>query len=149
MFETSGLLGSTTKKVRLRGTSELTLAVFKDEVNHGNKEHIRKLTTGTAGYCGAHAATPRNAIPCPTKSDANCEDIPLFHCWSHGLSTHANHTSLTCNNKKAGNITSATLLHQQGGAYFRIPHHTTNWTTYHAFYLPGYSSPNYLRGIPY
>ena len=121
MFETSGLLGSTTEKFRLRDTSEWTLAGFKDEVSRGNKERLRKLTTGTAGYHGAHAATPRHAIPCPPKSDATCEGIPLFYCWSHGLSTYANHTSLTCNNKKAGHVTSATLLHQQGGAYFRVP----------------------------
>jgi hypothetical protein len=121
MFETSGLLASTTKKFRLRDTFEWTLAAFKNEVNHGNKERIRKLTTGTAGYHGAHAAIPRHAIPCHTKSDTNCEGIPLFYCWSHGLSTYANHTSLTGNNKKEGHVTSATLLHQQAGAYFRIP----------------------------
>jgi hypothetical protein len=78
MFETFGLLGSTTTKFRLRDTSEWTLAAFKDEVNHGNKERIGKLTTGTDGHHGAYAATPRHAIPCPTKSDANCEGISLF-----------------------------------------------------------------------
>jgi hypothetical protein len=75
-FETSRLLGSTTEKFRLRDTSEWTLADFKDEVNRGNKDCIHKLTTGTAGYHGTHAATPRHAILCPTKPDANCEGIP-------------------------------------------------------------------------
>jgi hypothetical protein len=92
MFETSGLLGSTTEKFCLRDTSEWTLAVFKDEVNRGNKECIRKLTMGTAGYHGAHAVTPWQTIPCPTKPDASCEGVPLFYCWSHSLSTYANHT---------------------------------------------------------
>jgi hypothetical protein len=95
-FETSGLLGSTTNKFRLRDTSERTLAVFKDEVNYGKKKRIRKLTTGAAGYHGAHAATPRHAIPCPTKLGANCDGILLLYCWSHGLSTYTNHMSLTC-----------------------------------------------------
>jgi hypothetical protein len=80
LFETSGLLGSTTKTFLLSDTSEWTLTVFKDEVNRGNKERLCKLTTGAAGYLGAHAATPRHAIPCPTKPDANCEGIPLFYC---------------------------------------------------------------------
>jgi hypothetical protein len=110
VFETSGLLGSTTKKFRLRDISERTLAAFKDEVNRGSKERIYKLTTRTASYHGAHAAIHRHGRPCPTKPDANCEGIPLLYCWSHGLSTYANHTSFTCNNKKAGHVSTATLL---------------------------------------
>jgi len=121
MFETSGLLGSTTEKFRLKDTSEWTLTAFKADINRGNKERLRKLTTGTSGYHGAHAAIPRSATPCPPTPDANCEGINLYYCWSHGLSTYANHTSSTCINKKAGHVPTATLRNQQSGAYFRIP----------------------------
>jgi hypothetical protein len=58
MFETSGLLGSTTEKFWLRDTSEWTLSNFKAEVNRGNNERLWKLTTGSAGHHGAHAALP-------------------------------------------------------------------------------------------
>jgi hypothetical protein len=105
----------------LRDTSKWTLTVFEDNLNCGNKERPCKLTTGTDGYHGAHAAIPRHAIICSTKPDANCEGIPLFYCWSHGLRIYASHTSFTCINKKAGHDSTATLLNQQLGAFFRIP----------------------------
>jgi hypothetical protein len=75
MFETSGLLRLTTEKLQLRDTSEWTLSTFKAEVNNGSKEHLCKLTIGTAGYHGVHAVLPRQAILCPTKPDANYEDL--------------------------------------------------------------------------
>jgi hypothetical protein len=78
VFETSGLLRSTNKKFLLTDTSEWTLRIFKDEVNHGNKVRLQKLTTGVDSYQGAHVALPRHALPCPTKPDANCEGISLF-----------------------------------------------------------------------
>jgi hypothetical protein len=118
MFENSGHLGSITKRLRLRDTSEWTLTVFKDKIHRGNKERLCKLTTGAAGCHGAHAAIPRHAIPCPTKPYANCEGIPFVSCWSHGLSTYTSHMSFTCINKKAGHVPSATLLNQQSRAFF-------------------------------
>ena len=57
MFEKSGLLATTTEKFRLRPTDEWTIPVFTADVTLGNKERVRKLTAGTAGYHGVHAAT--------------------------------------------------------------------------------------------
>ena len=127
MFETSGLLSTTTEKFRLSEPSQWTLAQFKKEINRGNAERLRRLTTGPPGYHGALATTAstaavaRVAKPCPTASTITCDGIQLYYCWSHGLSGYANHTSQTCVNRKAGHIASATLGNQQGGVYIRIP----------------------------
>ena len=127
MFETSGLLSSTTEKYRLSEPSSWSLVQFKKDITRGNAERIRRLTTGSSGYHGALAATARPASMrvaklCPTTTETVvCNGIQLYYCWSHGLSGYANHTSATCVNRKAGHIASATLSNQQGGAYIRIP----------------------------
>jgi hypothetical protein len=127
MFETSGLLSSTTEKFRLSEPSTWTLEQFKQEINRGNAERLCRLTTGVAVYHGALATTAstaavaRVAKPCPADNHIMCDGIKLHYCWSHGLSGYANHTSKTCVNRKAGHIASATLANQQGGVYIRIP----------------------------
>ena len=57
MIEKTGLLASTTEKFRLRPVPEWTVATFKTEFIMGNKERIRRLTAGDAGFHGAHSAT--------------------------------------------------------------------------------------------
>ena len=39
----------------------------------------------------------------------------MFYCWTHGLSTNAQHTSLTCNKKADGHVDDATADKMQGG----------------------------------
>ena len=128
MFETSGLLSSTTEKYRLAEPSSWSLQHFKQEITRGNAERLRRLTTGSSGYHGALAAsTPRTAStrvarPCPTTTtNIVCDGIQLYYCWSHGVSGYANHTSATCVNRKAGHVAAATLKNQEGGVYIRIP----------------------------
>jgi hypothetical protein len=127
MFETSGLLSSTTEKFRLSEPSTWTLEQFKQEINHGNAERLCRLTTGVAGYHGALATTASAAAvaqvakPCPADTDIMCDGIQLYYCWSHGLSGYANHTSKTCVNRKAGHNATAALANQHGGVYIRIP----------------------------
>ena len=51
MIEKTGLLASTTEKFRLRPTRRMdALALFKSEFQLGNKERVRRLTAGDAGY---------------------------------------------------------------------------------------------------
>ena len=57
MIEKTGLLASTTEKFRLRPVTEWTVATFKADFIMGNKERIRRLTAGDAGFHGAHSAT--------------------------------------------------------------------------------------------
>jgi hypothetical protein len=61
MLETSGLLSSTTEKFWLSEPSTWTLEQFKQEINRGNAERLRRLTTGVAGYHGALANTASTA----------------------------------------------------------------------------------------
>jgi hypothetical protein len=130
MFEKSGLLTTTTEKFRLRTLNEWQMAIFKDDVTVGNKERLRKLTAGTAGYHGAHVATivppppghsPETAAALAARTNqppavtVPVEGKQLYYCWSHGLTPFANHTSLTCTNKKPGHIDTATASNLQGG----------------------------------
>lgn len=51
MIEATGLLATTTEKFRLRPTSDWTIALFKSEFLLGtNKECVRRLTAGAAGF---------------------------------------------------------------------------------------------------
>jgi hypothetical protein len=61
MFKASGLLTSTTEKFRLSEPSTWTLEQFKRDINRGNAERLRRLTTGAAGYHGALATTASKA----------------------------------------------------------------------------------------
>ena len=63
MIEKTGLLATTTEKFRLRPTEEWTVALFKSEFQLGNKERIRRLTAGDAGFHGAHNATVTTPPP--------------------------------------------------------------------------------------
>lgn len=132
MIEKTGLLASTTEKFRLRPTAEWTFALFKTEFQLGNKERIRRLTAGAAGFHGAHNATstpppsvsaPASAAaaitptgtPAPAARHVTVEGGKMFYCWTHGLGTRSNHTSLTCLNKAEGHQDDATAFRMRGG----------------------------------
>jgi hypothetical protein len=132
MIEKTGLLATTTEKFRLRPVPEWTVATFKTEFILGNKERIRRLTAGDAGFHGAHSATtpvtPPPAIAAAAITPTNVAALPpaaarhvtveggkMFYCWTHGLSPHRNHTSLTCLHKAEGHQDNATAFRMQGG----------------------------------
>lgn len=107
-----------------------TVPLFKSEFILGNKERIRRLTAGDAGFHGAHSAvtaTPPsyNAItiaavtPSPAPPAAarhvTVEGGKIFYCWTHGLSRHSKHTSLTCLHKAEGHQDNATAFRMKGG----------------------------------
>jgi hypothetical protein len=133
MIEKTGLLSTTTEKFRLRPVTEWTVALFKSEFVLGNKERIRRLTAGDAGFHGAHNAistpspsTPASAAavtpvttPAPAPPAAarhvTVEGGKMFYCWTHGLSPHRNHTSITCLHKAEGHKDNATAFRMQGG----------------------------------
>ncbi|KAI2509715.1 hypothetical protein MHU86_4697 [Fragilaria crotonensis] len=127
MIEKTGLLASTTDKFRLRPTAEWTFDLFKAEFKMGNQERIRRLTASDAGYHGAHQASvitppPVSALatgaPTTAPSPAyqvSVEGGKLYYCWTHGLTTHRNHTSATCHHKATGHIDNATAFRMQGG----------------------------------
>ena len=132
MIEATGLLATTTEKFRLRPTAEWTIALFKSEFLLGNKERVRRLTAGAAGFHGAHHApivpptpTPPNTTAVaaavtptpagPADRHVSVEGGKMYYCWTHGLGPHRNHTSLTCHRKAAGHKDDATAFRMQGG----------------------------------
>ena len=133
MIEKTGLLATTTEKFRLRPVTEWTVALFKADFILGNKERIRRLTAGDAGFHGAHNASitatpappPTTAIaavavtPTPAPPAAarhvTVEGGKMFYCWTHGLSPQRNHTSITCLNKAEGHRDDATAFRMRGG----------------------------------
>ena len=133
MIEKTGLLASTTEKFRLlRPVPEWTVATFKADFIMGNKERIRRLAAGDAGFHGAHSATlpvtpipaiaaaavtpstPAAPAPPAAAPHVTVEGGKMFYCWTHGLSQHRNHTSLTCLNKAEGHKDNATAFRMQG-----------------------------------
>jgi hypothetical protein len=126
MLEKTGLLATTTEKFRLRPIDDWTLATFKAEFKLGNQERVRKLTAGTAGFHGAHQAivttpvsTAAVAVVTPTSAPApvhvSIDGGKMYYCWTHGLGTHRNHTSATCNHKAEGHRDDATAFKMKGG----------------------------------
>ena len=133
MIEKTGLLASTTEKFRLRPIDEWTLLIFYDEFELGNKERVRRLTAGDAGFHGAFTATPIDNAPTPPATPAiaaavtpaptvppaarhvSVEGGKMYYCWSHGLSPQRNHTSISCLNKAEGHRDDATAFRMYGG----------------------------------
>jgi hypothetical protein len=134
MIEKTGLLATTTEKFRLRPLTEWSLAAFKSDFVLGNKERIRRLTAGDAGFHGANNAisTPPPATPVPALAAAvvtpattasvasaarhvSVEGGKMYYCWTHGLSSMRNHTSITCLHKAEGHQDDATAFRMKGG----------------------------------
>jgi hypothetical protein len=129
MLEKTGLLASTTEKFRLRPLDEWTLEIFKSEFKLGNQERLRKLTAGDAGFHGAHQAsistplptaavavvTPAAITPPAPTVHVSVDGGRMYYCWTHGLGTHRNHTSATCDRKAAGHKDDATAFKMKGG----------------------------------
>lgn len=85
MFESSGLLASTTKKLRLTDPVGWTLTAFEDEINRDNAERLCRFTTDTSGYCPIECA-PLTAI-----------SAPLSHCTrTQRIFTHQHWTIIQC-----------------------------------------------------
>ncbi|CAB9531476.1 hypothetical protein SEMRO_3585_G349380.1 [Seminavis robusta] len=76
-----------------------------------DKERRRILTTKEMGYAnktvekGNSKATPHT----------NVGGRIMYYCWSHGLGTNDQHTSMTCSKKQEGHRTDATADNMQGG----------------------------------
>jgi hypothetical protein len=130
MIEKTGLLASTTEKFRLRPIDEWTVPLFKLEFQLGNKERLRRLTAGDAGFHGAHSAlstpqpttataaaavTPTVPAPPPAARHVTVEGGKMYYCWTHGLSPQRNHTSITCLHKAEGHRDDATAFRMCGG----------------------------------
>ncbi|KAI2494252.1 hypothetical protein MHU86_20270 [Fragilaria crotonensis] len=129
MIEETGLLATTTEKFRLRPFDEWTVALFRSEFQLGNKERIRRLTAGDAGFHGAHnvigtptpavaaaaAITPTAPTHPPASRHVTVEGGKMYYCWTHGLSPHRMHTSITCLHKAEGHQDDATAFRMKGG----------------------------------
>jgi hypothetical protein len=136
MIEKTGLLATTTEKFLLCPSNEWTIAFLKSEFQlGGQKERLRRLTAGAAGFHGAHHAalvsisnpppvpaavaattvTPFSPVPAASRH-VTVEGGKLYYCWTHGLGPHRTHTSLTCClHKAAGHKDNTTAFKMQGG----------------------------------
>jgi hypothetical protein len=98
-----------------------TWANFQLHFNKHEKIRLSKLTAQGAGFHGAAKASstppPTNAQPPAGKPNGSyaSNNIPLFYCWSHGLSKNVEHTSLTCNYQSEGHCPDATIDNRLGG----------------------------------
>jgi hypothetical protein len=108
---------------------------FQLHFNKHEKTRLTKMTAQAAGFHGAQNATriPNQAaqnatrIPDDQAIAANAQQtgkhkdtfvsngIPLYYCWSHGLSKSSDHTSRTCNTQSEGHCLDATIDNRLGG----------------------------------
>jgi hypothetical protein len=99
--------------------AEHTWPNFLLHFNKHEKTCINKMTAQAAGFNGAQNATcipPNDQVNAPAAQQAGkskdlfvSNGIPLFCCWSHGLSKTLQHTSKTCNNQSEGHCANATI----------------------------------------
>jgi hypothetical protein len=96
---------------------------FQLHFNKHEKTRLTKMTAQAAGFHGAQNATHTPDVQAlaaaaqqagkPTDHVSN--GIPLFYCWTHGLSKNLEHTSSTCQNKSEGHCPDATVENRLGG----------------------------------
>jgi hypothetical protein len=130
VFEQTGVLTTTAAdKWRNRAEEDWIMNNFKTHFNKANKERIRKLTTQTGRYHGAHhiapvqsaitnlaiTRTPTTNTTSPSVRTNNGVNM-YYYCWTHGLSKSRNHTGATCMHKAAGHKDAATADNMQGGS---------------------------------
>jgi hypothetical protein len=129
VLDNTGVFSAACEKWRDRtDPATLTLPAFKTHLTKQNKERLRKLTAGNAGFHGAHAAeilpppasaAAASAIPSAHVPTALVDGlVKLYYCWSHGLSPHSNHTSRTCLHPKEGHDLEATVMDRRRGSNF-------------------------------
>jgi hypothetical protein len=133
MFETSGLLSTTTQQWRVRPVVQWTLPTFQSDFTLANTERIRQTTAAGAGFHGANVAavvTPGQRPGAANANDdaaanaanaanaaplVNVQGGRLYYCWTHGLSPNARHWSGTCTRQGDGHVENATVFNMQGG----------------------------------
>ena len=109
MLTKTGVFSEGIRDWRKLPPPEWTWKKFIQHFTLANKERQRLLTTESAGYHGANAATTPHQTA-PTQSPTG-----FYYCWSHGLSKNFNHTSASCNNKANGHVVNSTLSNMKGG----------------------------------
>ena len=139
MLEKTGLFTSACEAWHRKPEADQTWDNFQVHFTAENKQRLRKLTTGQAGFHGANAAdggtppvvlhtafaaaattpaTPRRAptaVPPATPVVTTNDGTRMYYCWTHGLGTNANHTSATCQRPGEGHKQNATAINVQGG----------------------------------
>jgi hypothetical protein len=122
-IENTGMFTEAIREWRNSPLGNRSLAEFEVHFSKADVERKRLLTTRTAGYHHAATLTETETTEATTKPTANAvtnsnktDNTPTYYyCWSHGLHTNKNHTSLTCRNQAEGHRTEATLQNMLGG----------------------------------
>ncbi len=102
------------------------MALFKSKFQLGNKERLRCLTAEMLAFSTLSAGASPLAVaaavvtPSPVRTPlvtryVTVEGVKMYCCWTHGLSRHSNHTSLTCLHKVASHQDNATAFYMRGG----------------------------------
>ncbi len=111
--------------------AQQTWANFQTHFTHHEKTRLKRLTAQAAGFHGANKITPVTPDPdasetttpalaaaikqADTKYNYTCQEINLYYCWTHGLSKHKAHTSISCTHPQEGHKKEATLENRLGG----------------------------------
>ena len=139
MLEGLGVLTWACDTWSRKPAADKTWANFQAHFSAEDKERLRKLTSGLAGFHGANAATdatppvdlhtafaatttpatprrtPTAVPPTPAAGVLTNDGTRAYYCWTHGLGTNANHTSATCQRPGDGHKQNATFGNMQGG----------------------------------
>ena len=114
-MEKTGVMEESIKDWRKRPIANRTWTLAQPFFQTENKECLRTTTAKALGYNAAnaaHDATKKASQPAATLPSSN---VPMYHCWTHGLGFSAEHTSATCTNQAEGHVATATVDNMQGG----------------------------------
>ena len=115
VFKNTGLFLHSLNAWSLIPRDQQTYASFTAHFNLANEARKADMTTADLKFADANLASltiDNNSNKSSTNSTNNSG---LYYCWSHGLSTNANHTSQNCRQMKSGHIAHATLHKRHGG----------------------------------
>lgn len=105
----TGVFAEGLKEWRKTATADQTWQNLVIHFNKEDKERLLNVTAKQAGYAGA----AKTGSPKSTNSPPS--NIPMYYCWSHGLTPNNTHNSKTCTSRQPGHRDEATVDNMLGG----------------------------------
>lgn len=129
VLEQTGQFGTAIHEWHNKPAADKTYANLVLHFDQADARRLELLTSRTAGFHGnallaADGTTPPTeqallapggAPPALAPPAAPARTPQLYYCHTHGLSTSAAHTSMTCRSRGPGHDTTATVFNMKGG----------------------------------
>ena len=124
VLKASGVFDLDLREWDKKPVAQRTWVRFKEFFTEANTERVKNLTAGqlqhrafgaTASRPGTPGSPSARFSPITIDSGNGDANVQLSYCWTHGLTTNAEHNSKTCTRKAKGHQEDATLDNMLGG----------------------------------